>query len=821
MAGRFGLVQKQNGSKVPLESINIKVDVQGFTAHVLATMKYSNMESNPIEAIFVFPLDEQAAVCGFQATIDGRTIVAEVQEKQEARDTYDDAISSGHSAFLLEESDESSDIFQISVGNLPPEKEAVVDLRFVTELAVEAEGRVVFVLPTVLNPRYSPQDTTPSLSAQYPRVAAVSSPYGFEFEMKVKAISSISEISSSSNSLQVEINESDVTEANVTLAEAHKFDRDVEVHILTSEPFKPQAIVERGVKREGTEDEEGFMASPVVMLNFFPEFKTSELSEKGEFVFVVDRSGSMSGSKENSARETLLLFLKSLPDGCYFNVVGFGSSYKTLFSKSLLYNDENLKKATDLAGSMKADLRGTEILSPLQWVFSQPLVKGHPRQLFLLTDGEVGNTQQVISLVEKHSNSARCFTFGIGAGASTALVKGVARVGKGTAEFVTAKEDRLQAKVIKTLKRARQPVITDVSVNWKLDKGWTVHQIPASLPALFSGDRLVVYGVLKASENENYGSGVNEVRLEGNAENVDQVCHIIQFATPDVEDSWDNEARTEGRVLLHGLAAKNSIQEKQDDVNESSDSGPRTEKAKSYVISISKSANVISKWTSFVAVDKDSREPVCGPLQKRVPNYASMSLFVGGGRRAKKKRFSLCPRRKCGAIPKKLKAMKAAKSHPPKKSECLGAPQADADEESGSEIDDESFGVLSYKVSAYSPKQKDTQSDLSVISLQKASGSWNLTDQLVALCSTRRDDLIKGCPKEIAVTTAEGKLLWATALALVLLMGKYVDQKDEWEMIDEKGTKWLKKNLPSTDAFAKVLKSAAAVVGVQDIPEMW
>ena len=161
------------------------------------------------------------------------------------------------------------------------------------------------------------------------------------------------------------------------------------------------------MKTEGTEDEEGFMASPVVMLNFFPEFKTSESSEKGEFVFVVDRSGSMRGSNNDSARETLLLFLKSLPYGCYFNVVGFGSSYKTLFDKSVLYNDENLKKATDLAGSMKADLGGTEILSPLQWVFSQPLVKGHPRQLFLLTDGEVGNTQQVISLVQKHSNSAR------------------------------------------------------------------------------------------------------------------------------------------------------------------------------------------------------------------------------------------------------------------------------------------------------------------------------------------------------------------------------------------------------------------------------
>lgn len=407
MAERFGLVQKQNGSRVPLESIKIQVDVQGFTAHVLATMKYTNKDENPIEAIYIFPLDEQAAVCGFQATIDGRTIVAEVQEKQEARDTYDDAISSGQSAFLLEESDESSDIFQISVGNLPPKKEAIIELRFVTELAVEVEGRVVFVLPTVLNPRYSPQDSTASLSTQIPRAAAVDSPYSFEFEMKVKAISAISEISSPSIALLVEIDDNDQSQAKVKQAEAHKFNKDVEVHILTSEPFKPQAIVENGAKIEGKEDKEGFMASPVVMLNFFPEFKSSESSEKGEFVFVVDRSGSMSGSKNNSARETLLLFLKSLPDGCYFNVVGFGSSYRTLFKKSKLYNDENLKEATQLAETMQADLGGTEILAPLEWVFSQPLVKGHPRQLFLLTDGEVGNTGQVINLVQKNSKSAR------------------------------------------------------------------------------------------------------------------------------------------------------------------------------------------------------------------------------------------------------------------------------------------------------------------------------------------------------------------------------------------------------------------------------
>lgn len=98
------------------------------------------------------------------------------------------------------------------------------------------------------------------------------------------------------------------------------------------------------MKIEGKEDKEGFMVSFVVMLNFFLEFKSLELLDKGEFVFVVDWSGSMSGSKINSVREILFLFLKSLLDGCYFNVVGFGSSYRILFKKSKLYNDENLKE---------------------------------------------------------------------------------------------------------------------------------------------------------------------------------------------------------------------------------------------------------------------------------------------------------------------------------------------------------------------------------------------------------------------------------------------------------------------------------------------
>ena len=402
---RYGLVDKNGQTGVPLQKVQIRGSLIGFTAEVTATMEYINITDNPIEAIYVFPLDEEAAVCGFQATIDGRTIIAEVQEKQEARDTYDDAISSGHSAYLLEESDESSDIFQINVGNLPPHKSATIQITFVTGLAVEQEGKVVFVLPTVLNPRYTPTESQPSLTTTSTTIASVSTKYAFDFELDIQCASAIREISSPCNRLKVDISPNDKQRAKVRLDEEYQFNADVQVHVLSCKPFEPHTLLEDCVtSRKESND---LMTKPVIMLNFFPEFHSSAALERGEFIFVVDRSGSMSGSSIKSARETLLLFLKSLPDDCYFNVVGFGSSFKMLFKKSEAYSDATVDKACSHARSMGADLGGTEILAPLKAVFSQPLIKGYPRQVFLLTDGEVGNTQQVIDLTRSNANKAR------------------------------------------------------------------------------------------------------------------------------------------------------------------------------------------------------------------------------------------------------------------------------------------------------------------------------------------------------------------------------------------------------------------------------
>ena len=327
-----------------------------------------------------------------------------------------------------------------------------------------------------------------------------------------------------------------------------------------------------------------------------------------------------------------------------------------------------------------------------------------------------------------------------------------------------------------------------------------MHQMPSSLPPLFSGDRLVVYGVLKASENVNEGDD-NEVRLEGMLRNDENVKHVVKFSTPPI--AVENKTN----VFLHQLAAKSFIQEKQDGFNERND-GQEIEEAKRSAISISKSANVVSKFTSFVVVDKDSNKPVSGPLQKHfLPYYLSAD-------RARRK-ASRKPREKRKSTGVSLSLLGSAAPPPALEVEVVdwAAPARLPKNEFGGGVEKSSCTLLD--LGTMSQETKEARAALSVISLQKALGSWDLTDQLVSLCGASRDALIKGCPKEIAVDTDEGKLLWATALALVLLMGKFLDQKDEWEMIAEKGSKWMKKNLPAGVKYENVLEAAATTVGVQ------
>ncbi|NXL90968.1 VW5B1 protein, partial [Alectura lathami] len=235
---------------------------------------------------------------------------------------------------------------------------------------------------------------------------------------------------------------------------------------------------------------------PVVMLNFCPDLSMAWADLRkapGEFIFLLDRSGS--GMSLGRTKDALLVILKSLMPACLFNIIGFGSTFKTLFPASRTYCEESLAVACESIRRMRADAGGTNLLSPLKWVVRQPLRRGHPRLLFLLTHGAVGNTGKVLELLRNHSCSTRCYSFGVGPHACRRLVQGLAAVSRGSAEFL-AEGERLQPKMIRSLKKAMAPVLSDVSVEWVFPESTEVLVSPVSTSCLFPGDRLVGYGVV-------------------------------------------------------------------------------------------------------------------------------------------------------------------------------------------------------------------------------------------------------------------------------------------------------------------------------------
>uniref|UniRef100_A0A8C5P6G8 von Willebrand factor A domain containing 5A n=1 Tax=Leptobrachium leishanense TaxID=445787 RepID=A0A8C5P6G8_9ANUR len=768
-----GLIIVCSRQPVPLKGISVDVQVKGFVANVIATLKYKNLEEKAIEAVFVFPMDDDAAVYSFKVTVEGKQIVADLQEKEQAHKTYDEAIGQGEQAFLLEEDESSGDIFKCNVGNLLPGQEAEVTLCYVRELPVEADGAVRFVLPAVLNPRYTPKDQQPSVTANLARVPIGTIPYTLSLDACFESVYGISKIESNCDISPIQYTNGDKTSAKVSLAEGHRFGRDVELLAYYSEPNKPSVSVEAGSPdaKEGS-----LLAEPVLMLNFYPSFPAmQEKSNCGEFIFVVDRSGSMEcqmNSEANapmriqSAKETLILLLKSLPLGCYFNVFGFGSHFESFFPESMEYTQASMDEAVKKVSAMEADLGGTEILEPLQKIYKTAGRPGHPRQLFVFTDGEVGNTEQVLSVVRKNAVNHRCFTFGIGEGASTALIKGMAQAGNGTAEFITGK-DRMQPKVLQALKRSLQPTVTNIALSWDLPPGLEATLLSRAPNAIFQGQRCIVYAQIKGKvENPSEGDVCLEYKFKD-----ELFKNSLRFST---------KSLAAGRLTIHRLAAKALISELED----REDSG--SEETKKRILETSLLSGVVSSLTAYVAVNKDTKKLVEGPpLRRDIPT----PYLMGGGFPAMRMMGCAAP-----GMPSRPMAMACCASSTVAKHLPVNAPEMIADVYDIMSAESADLGPSSHLYDASDAHPVIPEKDppfIRLISLQNADGSWNPSSELAAILGTS-GNFKENCPDQ----SIDGSV-WATLLAVIWLHASSSGQRDEWELLEEKAVSWLKSKAAS------------------------
>uniref|UniRef100_A0A673FIQ7 VIT domain-containing protein n=1 Tax=Sinocyclocheilus rhinocerous TaxID=307959 RepID=A0A673FIQ7_9TELE len=637
---------------VPLKSISVELQVQDHVASVRSCLQYVNEEQRPLEAVFVFPLPADAAVCHFSARIGEQEIRAELQDRQSARDQYDDAVSSGQQAFLLEESEESSDVFRLSVGCLSPGQNASISIVYIIELSIQADHALRFCLPAVLNPRY-----TPAAAGVVPEVSSASViPYTLSLSVEVRSSDRISRLESSCALDPLEFLDVQHTHAMVNLSAGHRFDKDVELFLYYENSHQPSAVVEAAA------------------------------------------SAAQSGTTLNNPVQI------SVKHGRY---------------DAFVFDRFSTASTPTLKDSFRKTNRDHLLLSLLS-------------QLFIFTDGEVWNTKEVLDLVKSHVSSHRCFSFGIGEGASTALITGMAREGSGHAQFITG-TDRMQPKVMQSLRFALQPAVDNISVDWTVPEGVTVDMLSPPINTLFQGQRALIYAQIKGqSSGKKEGALTVKYRLKDQP-----VTNQLQFTLKPTEDTG---------LTIHRLAARSVIRSLE---LEERAGGADAENIRRRIVELSVQAGVSSAHTAFIGVNKDSKQTVKGPLlQRRVPVPRKLCVCA-----------CLCPFSVCHSLNDYFLVCSFESSN--MMVECDAA---------------------SYEAEP----QKDPL--LQLVSLQKAAGCWELNASLAAVFGKTED--------EVTNQKAVDGSVWATVLALIWFYAFKSDQQDEWQFVAMKAASWIRSQKP-------------------------
>ena len=768
-----------DGVEVPLVGVSVRAEIRDYACRVVLSQRFRNDETQPIEAVYKFPLDEGAAVCGFEVEIDGRVIRGRVEEREKAFEAYDEAMTAGYGAYLLDE--ERADVFTASVGNLPPGKEAVLRLTTVSELPLEGDA-IRFTLPTTIAPRYAPAADLQGVGeSEADRVSppyALQVPYGLTLEVDVQTTAPVRSVESPSHPVAVTI-ESGRATVRLSGREA-ALDRDVVLKITLAETHAPRAVVERAPDGRA-----------YALVSFRPKLETG--LAPAEVIFVVDRSGSMQGASIAEAQNALQLSLRSLRPGCFFNVVGFGSRFGSLFPQSRAYDDASLAEATKHVKALDADLGGTEILQALEHVLGAEPKPGLPRQVFVLTDGEVSNTDAVIDLARRHAAHARIFTFGIGAAASHHLVQGLARAGEGEAEFI-APGERIEAKVLRQLSRALAPALSDVKVEWG---GLSAEQAPHEVPPVFADGRVLLFAKLDKPEAATVT--LRAVAREG----------PVSFALP-LEPASAAEGTLVGtlwaRRMIRDLEESRSELHPRRGSRQARAVGLKDEKVKAAIVSLGTTWSLASRHTSFVAVE-ERETPTQGDAQLRKVPVAITSGWHGLGQADA--RFG-------GGVPMPVACQRqvfdrAAYSELGDEQSVLGRSiqELPFDAPLARDASPNLVRSIADRLAPRATQRPSSRPLDRLVALQRADGSWKLDNKLaLALGWPDAKSLKKAVGR--ARTAKSEEHAAATALALVWLEQECPDTRDEWRILAEKAREWLSRTPEGIDTWLAIAGEALA-----------
>lgn len=455
---------------MPLVSVDYSGVIENGAARITMTQRYSNPYENPIDVSFNCPLLSNIVFDNFTATFGETTVYGKVQKKEEARQVFEQAVYNGQQAALASSSSSTSDIMNIEIGNIKPYEDVTLSLTFFAPLESVYDGNLEFKIPATLTPRYRPE-SQPADSESMDPLFTSEKAYPWTIDLTIHWDRNIKVVSSPSHEQDSVIKIVDQNTVRVSLSplKTHYPDKDFRIVIQDNEQFEQVTSVAKS-------DTESALPHYAAMLQFVPDMnahisdddlKMQKLSAtQAEFVFILDRSGSMMGSRIEQAKTSLIYFLKSLPTKSYFSIISFGSTFEA--QNSLPYSDEAIQTVIDRVAVMDADLGGTEILEPLQYALSSKRIPNYQRNIFLLTDGSVSNSDQIVELIKSSSasNQARVFSIGIGNGCSEVFIRGSAEAGRGKSLLISDNEEDVQGKIVDLLLESLSPSLTSFEIDF-------------------------------------------------------------------------------------------------------------------------------------------------------------------------------------------------------------------------------------------------------------------------------------------------------------------------------------------------------------------